>query len=272
MDSQPVTSGQIKQALDACRAGSQDLASPELRQVARQLAEDPQLQATYARLQKLDIAIGAALSDVPVPEGLPARILAQLERSATVKLRSSELPSAASHEQPAQGGAHRGWNRRFSRRNVMRVGTGLAATLLVSASLAYYLRSPSASLDQLVIAAGAGNLPGSAWQPLAEAPRNLPLPAGFARASSWQSVTVSGAVGAAYNLSTSPRRRAVLYVLPLHIAGLPSSPPSRPQSETGGQLIGAWQSGGLVYVLVVSGPADELRYRNLVNRSLAPLA
>jgi hypothetical protein len=51
---------------------------------------------------------------------------------------------------------------------------------------------------------------------------------------------------------------------------MPSAPPAVPQSSTGGRSIGAWQTGDLVYVLVVE--ADERHYQRLIKSTSAPLA
>lgn len=261
MDGRPLSPGQIKQALDACRAGSADLGSPELREVARRVAADPQLAASFGRMQGLDQILANALSDVAVPEGLDTRLQALLKES----------PAAAegASQNARSSGRVRALKLRLPRRRVL---WAAAAAALVLAAGTFYVRRSAVSVDEIVNAARSEELANSNWRSIKSAPKYLGLPRRFARAVSWQPAKLSGVTGAAYNFSSSPRQRAVLYVLPRTIAGLPSSPPKWPQSQTGGQLIGAWESGGLVYVLVVSGPASGPRYRNLVATPTSPLA
>jgi hypothetical protein len=57
--------------------------------------------------------------------------------------------------------------------------------------------------------------------------------------------------------------KATLYVFRHSVTGLPSSPPNSPDQNTGGTLVAAWESGGLVYVLVVQGnDRDYAKYFN----------
>jgi hypothetical protein len=79
-----------------------------------------------------------------------------------------------------------------------------------------------------------------------------------------------GEGGVAYVLSADTEPPAILFVVKARVADLPFAPPSKPQSTTGGQAIAAWQSGPLVYVLVIQG--DQQRYRALINSSAPPLA
>ena len=111
-----------------------------------------------------------------------------------------------------------------------------------------------------------------AWQPVDRAPADLPLPPAIVGKSlSWQVVAKAVARhGVVYRLSQGAGARAVLFVLSAKRAGLPQSAPVNPQSSTGGLSISAWQSQGLVYVLVVEG--DQRAYRRFVSPSRQPLA
>ena len=63
---------------------------------------------------------------------------------------------------------------------------------------------------------------------------------------------------------------AVLLVARLQGEGLPSAPPASPQSATGGRAIAYWQSGSMVYVLVVPGNARN--YRSYVRSAPSTVA
>jgi hypothetical protein len=71
----------------------------------------------------------------------------------------------------------------------------------------------------------------------------------------WRYVTnYLGGPAVAYDL---PARggRATLYVIPRNVPGLPSIPPS--PLSTGGMSAAAWQTGGMLYVLVVEGDTGK---------------
>ena len=64
--------------------------------------------------------------------------------------------------------------------------------------------------------------------------------------------------------------KATLYVANRTVAGLPPFPPQRePALSTGGNFAAAWQSDGLLYVLVVKGDAQT--YPEYLDRSPGPL-
>lgn len=260
MDGRSLTPAQIRQALDACREGGSELQQPELQEVAQRLASDPQLRATFARLQSLDRAIETALTHVPVPPDLEARLLARFERPAA-------CPNAGMLTRTWTTRAR--WLQTLSRRRVL--WTAAAALLILSVG-AFYVSRPETNVNQVVSAAGTQVLEPGDWRPMRVAPAGFRLPRGFVRPIAWQPVKLLGVAGAAYNFSASARQRAVLYVIPLVIKGLPTGAPVRPQSLTGGQLIGAWRSSGFMYVLVVSGSASDARYRSLISRPTSPLA
>jgi hypothetical protein len=110
------------------------------------------------------------------------------------------------------------------------------------------------------------------WQPMLQAPADLPLPSGIVgNPRGWQPLakTTVGR-GVVYSLAQGAKTRAVLFVLSARRPGLPAAVPLTPQSATGGLNISAWQSQGLVYILVVEG--DERAYRRLLLPGRQPLA
>ena len=69
----------------------------------------------------------------------------------------------------------------------------------------------------------------------------------------------------AYDLP-SRRGKATLYVANRTVTGLPPFPPQRePALSTGGNFVAAWQSCGLLYVLVVKG--DSQTYPEYLDQS-----
>jgi hypothetical protein len=112
------------------------------------------------------------------------------------------------------------------------------------------------------------------WQPLSprEAIRDFPVADEIRRQPRhWADVSaLVGQAACAYDLSAADGQRATLFVISGggQIAG--SASPFKPGSSTGGLMIGCWQTGELVYVLVVEG--DERAYRSLLDEAGPPLA
>ena len=150
----------------------------------------------------------------------------------------------------------------------------LAASILAATGLWTAFRSPAAPASGEVTTEAAVWFERLAdhWLPIAEAPANLPLPAAIVgNPRGWQALSKTVARrGVVYSLAQGAKSRAVLFVLSAKRPGLPGAAPLTPQSATGGLTISAWQSQGLVYVLVVEG--DERAYRRFVNPGRQPLA
>ncbi|HEY1785223.1 MAG TPA: hypothetical protein VGG30_06720 [Pirellulales bacterium] len=260
--------------IDACRPGSRDLDEPEMSQLAEALAHDPQLRSRYDALQRLDARLVEAFAAVPVPAGLAARLIAGVQNNAG--LLEAPAPSTAPLVVAAPAPQTIPLSASPARRAIprRRVLAALAASLLVATGLWAAFRGPSAPAAGEVTTEAAEWFAGLAdqWQPIAEAPAKLPLPAAIVgNPRGWQ--TVSKAVarrGVVYSLAQGPKARAVLFVLSARRPGLPAAPPLAPQSTTGGLTISAWQSQGLVYVLVVEG--DERAYRRFLQPGRQPLA
>ena len=109
----------------------------------------------------------------------------------------------------------------------------------------------------------------AAWRSMAQAPAAFPLPTSIlATAQSWQPINTVR--GVAYKLVHSKGAEAILYAVRLRRSGLPLAPLANPQSTTGGRAVGYWQSGAVIYVLVV--PGDERSYRRFISGGTTPLA
>ncbi len=157
---------------------------------------------------------------------------------------------------------------RIERRRLVQIGLTLAACLLVAAGLALWAQPDVKQVAVNERAVGWYEQLGDGWQPLGKAPKEFAVPKGIGgNLRGWQTVAKSVAQrGVVYDLGEFG---AVLFVLKATRRDLPSSMPRTPQSTTAGYAIGAWQSGGLMYVLVVRG--NQQTYQKLLH-PVQPLA
>jgi hypothetical protein len=257
--------------IDACRPGSRDIDEPEMSRLAEALSHDPALRTRYEAVQRLDARLGEAFAAVAVPAGLAERLLAALPPAAAPSPATTPADTV-----PAASSAPADVVRLTRRARVpsRRVLAAMAASILVAVGLWATFRSPAASVAPEMTSEAANWYEALAdrWQPIAEAPADLPLPAAIVgQPRGWQAIGKAIAKrGVVYRLGKATQTRAVLFVLSAKRAGLPASAPLTPQSATGGLTIGAWQSKGLVYILVVQG--DERAYRRFLNPGRQPLA
>ena len=266
----------IQEAMDACRPGSDDLHLPELKPLADSLPSDPARQVAFARVQRLDVRLGAAVRDVAVPEGLAARILGRIETAST---SACGLAPAARMARSETGGVTEISKPIASNRRkwIARVAAVAAAVAVTATMWALWPRHESLSRDRLLAQSAGWHsqlIASAGWTrlPPHEMLRDYPLSAAV-RAGAERWLDASDAVGqdaVAYELATPAGRRATLFVIPARDAVAGATPPLTPQSSTGGVMIGCWQSQGMVYVLVVEG--DERSYQSLLDASPQPLA
>jgi hypothetical protein len=251
-------------------------------------------------VQKWDAAISASMEHVPLPPGLAERIVESIaERlEASGAERPSQAPAAslsgamaavsqagvvpADHSGDirlgaidARPGAIDARPRRtgLSRRQWVGVSfSTLAAALLVAAGLIIFQPRDDISLEDMAedwlqeIDAHPG-----AWRSMQPPPpRSFAIPSVVSAAPhSWQPID-KYATGVAYQLVNKAAGTAMLYVARLSRPDLPAAPPTMPQFTSGGKAIGYWQSGGVIYVLVV--PGDQGNYRMFVRSAPIPLA
>jgi hypothetical protein len=282
---------EMREAMDACRAGSDDLGLPELAQVADSLAADSGARRVFDRIQRLDKRIAAAAHDVPVPAGLAERILARLPNGSALATNGSLAAETAaatesiSTETAAMGAAGlvapaaaqvapaAALGRlRFSKRALSLAG--LAASLLIAVGLVAFW-PPHKPLSAAALIDNSGDWTAqlaerASWEPLTE--RELAkYPAAEAvraRPQSWSNASsLVGEDAVVYDVSTAGHR-AYLFVIPSVDPVAGPAPSSIPQSSTHGLMIGCWQSQGMVYVLVVEG--DVRAYQNLINLGMQP--
>lgn len=241
-----------EEASDCARA---DLAAP--------LVGRPELVELRESSRRADEALCRAALDVPVPEGLGQRILARLVLSSVDAV--GEFGPAADAPRPARP-AVAPKNARSRRRWIAAAAVAGAVAVVAVGLTVFWQPKPYSTaqvLDTAVDRFIAGQMPPGeplsksvlASHPLSREIRRLP-------GTRWRKVdNFLGHEAVAYEMSTAGGARATLFVVPCRrsIVGLGVSPPSRPRQATGGKAAAAWQSDGMVYVLVVAG--NDRTYR-----------
>jgi hypothetical protein len=269
----------LHEMIDACRPGSEDIRLPEMSPLADRIAGDPELRHRYQQTQRLDARLGQAVGEIEIPIGLRERILARLEGAGN----GGQGPGARGQGpgEAAQGAGAMGDGgvalapvRRWWVFTLAAIAAGL---LLLVAGYSVWPRRPAFTYDKLLNSSSQWFeqlRANSAWQPLAarQVIRDFPVAEAIRpRPRFWADVSsLVGQSACAYDLSTADGRRATLFVIPDDSQVADSSPPLKPGSSTGGLMIGCWQSGDFVYVLVVEG--NERTYRSLLDDAGPPLA
>ncbi len=262
MNDQPIHDPQILEAMEACRPGSDDLSDPDLAFLSAQLAAHPDLDRRFERIQHLDAKLAEAFHDVPVPEGLADRILAEVAAAQNVEVgenAAEALPCAASARP----------RRRYSRR----VFASLAAAAGIAAAVALVL-IPGIIQPELVetdwhtastegISQFATDRGEPQGEPLSTAPAGYPFSSQLKMLPDirWRRVEgFLGRSGIAYDFRVPGGTRATLYVVDGTGQDLPQAPAFRPQYETAQAVASAWRENQLVYVLVT----DVGRYQQFL--------
>jgi hypothetical protein len=287
MENQPSYDARLWEAMEACRPGRDDLNDPEMAALAQQLAASPELASLHERLQRLDAALAGAFCDVPVPEGLEARILARLKAESI----EGQSPSAESIPQMMVAGRHRevsgGVDTRgphAARRRWMLLAGGLtaaAAAVLVLALVPFHKRGEftrSDVLDSAIAYHANDTHEGGRVLDKASPPSDYPFSATLLSLVSgrfseirWRPVTdFLNRSAVAFDLIGPEGRMATVYVASCSVDGLPAEVPPRPMLSTGETSVSAWQEGNLVYVLVVDGGIQA--YERLLVGSAGPVA
>jgi hypothetical protein len=254
---------ELLESLESCRANSVDLDSGDLNdpvfaELATALGHDPELRVHFERVQRADAAIRTALADVPLPADLSERVMRRLAAPA------ADSPAPLQDEAPAK-------SQRFSRRRAIAVLAALSASAAMLTFVWLHNNQTSPLTSDEVLArsmqffGGEGDTPGQLVSQVAP-PAEYPISRDLRRSASirWRRVgKFLGGEAVAYDLPAITGR-ATLYVVRRNVAGLPSSPPGIPDLSTAGNSIAAWESNGLVYVLVVQG--DERTYAEYFDR------
>ena len=240
----------LREQIDACRPGSDDLALPALAELAAAVEQDRAVAAALARSQRFDQAMAAAMHDVSVPAGLAERLLAACERD-------KPAPASAVAE-PAAG-------RRHSRR-IWMIAIGSTAAALLAAAAAWQFARPArvVSGEELSLAvvhwASDGQLLANQWKQPAQLPAAYRPPKGIkGTVNRWRSLPLAkggfASQGAAMHFTPPGAPRAMLFVFSSRAKfSLPATPVEipTPSGFPGGKAV-AWQNpkSGLVYVLFV---------------------
>jgi hypothetical protein len=262
----PDTKEAIKEAIDACRPGTDDASLPEMSALADSLQNDEQVRGWYDRTQRSDAAIGRVFRDIPVPEGLADRLIAGVEREAgelanesssvigEALKEQSDLNAAASVAVPAK------------RRRLWR-GMGICVVAVAAVVLVVFLLVPSGSrgiteeelpreVSEWIGEVAESNDWNSDFEeaPVQHYPPIRPIP------HRWRVVaTRYDSQATVYDVSRPGGAPAYLFCIRTkgRVVGLRDVPPWDPQWTTGGVAIGAWQGTGIVYVLAVKGREED---------------
>jgi hypothetical protein len=272
--------------MESCRSGSDDLSDPQFADLAARLAEDPELRVQFPRIQMADAAIKAAFPDVPVPAGLANRVSQRLAESAAgsrergAVSRDADPVAVLAKTAPDSVTPLEKPEKRVSRRRLL---VGFAALSAASALLAaVWIQthpsrhdSPNKVLDEAMDFFGNDTQPFGAGELVSRAKPPAEYPLGrdveLSQDIRWRRVEkFLGGPALAYDFDLRViGGRATLYVLNRNVPDLPSFPPNRPNSSTGGNSAAAWQVGNTLYVLVVEGDAGM--YSRCLDHSHGPL-
>lgn len=277
---------ELRQQIDAFRAGSDDLHRPELADLARAIgpgggAADPAVAREFDRAQRFDRCVVSALHDVAVPPGLLEKLLAQASTppsddqpavldgtiaAATRDAIATVDDSAVNVPSPPA---------RVSRRWALSLAAG---GLIAASSLAIGLVIWSAAARRFSVSDLAADVtnwigqvtPPAGWQ-LGGPTKNLSgqfptddLRPGL-RVTRWQTFTTTRRERAVvYDVAPFANEEAWLFVVSTpHEFRVASGPLTVLPGITGGWSAGAWQRGRLLFVLVVGPggrePKDYLR-------------
>jgi len=258
----------LREALEACRSGSDDLSLPEMADLAREAANSTEWRDALKSVQRVDITISRALRDVAIPEGLEARLLAAVaaaENAATSQTRLAEIdnPNASvlGTSTPV-GEVVPGARTGYSRRTWATLVVTTAATLLAAAwgiqqsRWAPRLDSENLGFEAL---AWSQNLTDD-WLDMSE-PRGVNRPIDrqvrFVPRG-WQALATNhDAETVVYDL-TRPRGKAMLFVLSPAVISETVSKSATRVPATGGWGAATWKSGNYVYVLLVEERRQKL--------------
>jgi len=280
---EPIPQRRILELLEVCRPDRAEQADPTYAELVAAIKEDPELERLWRYIGQIDARLAVALHDVPPPEGLRERIL---ERLAAIQTSPPSWASGGSGIGSELGVRERPVDRR--RRKLLAVAGSVLLAIAASLFVAVWLASPHGQTvsggQVLYLAVARFNYEHDFaerfdWQPIADAPDEYPLSAFVVHEGQirWRHLdrATSDAPqldwpGVAYDFVGPERVRATLYVLRAAVDSLPDTPPAYPALSTGMCGAAIWQEGGLVYVLVVRGDAED--YRQFVHVRPGPIA
>jgi hypothetical protein len=246
----------IREQIDACRPDSDDLHLPEhaadLAELQGNLRESPEVRGDCERIQKNDRLIRSAMQDVSLPAGLEAKLLGALQAAQAVPLSGVERAiqeDPAAEEKlvttvPAKG----------NRRLFIRVASGVVVAASVLVGIFVFLsRTPNEqpiTKDELATQV-------EQWlravdvRAMAKPSKPIALPTGVLGTAVGSS-SISSPQGkiTAYSVMLRGSNATLLMVATTKACPVGSLPFTK-IGVSGGWQVGAWQKGGVLYVIAV---------------------
>jgi hypothetical protein len=256
---------QLRQQIDACRPGSDDLHLPELAELKAAAASSGEVAAELDRAQRFDQNVTSALYDVPVPAGLLDRLLVSAASPvalAGVEQAIEEGPAAAPADAPQAASAVTSGTRRAW---LWRVGSiALAAAAALAIAVFVSNRSPrEVTAEQLAADIAdwyfeASSAPTAEWSTVKSPQQvNIEWYVPSRHALPWRNFkTAAGESGIVYQVAG---KQVLLFVIDTN-AKYPvgGSPTDRRLSTTGGITAMAWQPPGKLYVVVAKDAGQPI--------------
>ncbi len=249
----------LRQRMDACRIGSDDLSLPEMAALAAALRTDAALRGEWEGRQRSERLIAGAMHELPVPAGLADRILAA---AAACQVRPLAEPTEQAIACAADAGADvelqpATRQKRLSRRQWSRIG-GVALLLVAAVIGGRFVFAPPTKVSKDQLLASAQEWFKTALNPSGEPGTGKP-PVPFPQSSlslqprSWRKMpTPEERMLVAFDLTTMQMGgRVFLFAAKTNKEYAVDSVPYTRLSATGGLQIGAWQDEGVLYVVVV---------------------
>lgn len=271
MGRKPIRDERIIEAIESCRPGTDDVSDPALAFLAAELSADPELDDLYERLQRLDARLAEVFADVPVPEGLADRILGGIaSRTAAASCQSEQIADVSGQTPATDAATPLSPARKTSRRRwfaAAAVALSVAASVLIA--VVQFQRPVAMSEDDALgraIDFFVSDTLAEQGTELTEGnePEDFPFSrhVRFYQGTSFR--PIEGFLecdGVAYDMTNHRGVAATLYVVQRRgvvVPGLPSLPPSyRRAFRTRNCCSVAWESDGLLYVLVVGGSSKQ---------------
>jgi hypothetical protein len=281
MAREPIHDPRLREMMEVCRPGRDDLADPEMAALARVLADSPELSRLQERLQRFDAAMADAFRDVAVPDGLESRILARVAAESAALCVPSSEPMEASIERDVSDTSVSPTPRTSRRRWYLAAG-GLAAVAAAVLVFAFGLLPPTRKIVRSDLLVGAiecflnESLGGQLSAP-APATGRYPFSTSLegllsGRLSVMRRGVVDDFLGQradAFDLIGRGGKVGTVYAGSFAVEGLPAEVPLHPMLSTGETSASAWREGDVVYVLLVIG--GERAYERLFSASAGPL-
>ena len=239
---------ELREQIDACRSGSDDLSLPELAKLRDAVDHDTDVATALDRSQRFDRTVMSAMQDVEIPAGLADRLL----KAASAEAATGEV-SPATIAEPSR--------RKSSRRNWLIAIGSIAALLLLGVTFLINSQSPrrvsQEELAQSVSEWERKVRDSNGWvtDPSIRPPKALAVPPNAlnVRPIAWRRFdTEAGESGVVYRLNPTGKQAAYLFVLDTGAQySVGTSPFTKVPGTTARLAAGAWQNGGTLYVVVV---------------------